>query len=457
MEIRYVFLLIVIMLVFDITAVNLTFIYAYTNVDNGYRTYFFSNYFIVLTLTWLVASYFTRLYHLYTIQNLSNLLLKSLLTVTLYGVLTTIIFFIFNKRFHEALIYYSLAPFVFTFYSRVIIYLLKNSHQHITNFRRKVIIVGHNDTGKNLHRYFLRNGMSFSFAGFFDEMPGQECETDLQGDLNSIIPYAAKHKIKEIYSTKYPEHSDEFVQVLALAEYHCIKVRYVAGIDDDINENYCVRYIFQGIRILSKRTERLDLLRNRIIKRAFDIVFSGLVICFVLSWLIPLIGLLIKTESKGPAFFLQLRSGRDNEPFWCYKFRSMAVNKNADSHQASKGDSRITRIGAFMRKTSIDELPQFINVFMGQMSVVGPRPHMLQHTEQYKQTVNNYMVRHFIKPGITGWAQINGFRGETRTESQMVNRVNHDIWYSGNWSLNLDMKIVFGTVKNALKGEENAY
>lgn len=192
-------------------------------------------------------------------------------------------------------------------------------------------------------------------------------------------------------------------------------------------------------------------------KRLFDIVFSTLVIVFILSWLTPLMILLIKLESKGPAFFKQERSGKNNRTFRCYKFRSMKPNNYADQIQTSKKDARITKIGAFMRKTSIDELPQFFNVLFGNMSIVGPRPHMLLHTKEYGVSVDSYMVRHFAKPGITGWAQVTGFRGETKTLEAMEKRVECDVWYLENWTFLLDIKIIFLTVWNIFKGEENAF
>ena len=192
-------------------------------------------------------------------------------------------------------------------------------------------------------------------------------------------------------------------------------------------------------------------------KRAFDMVFATLVTLLLLSWLVPFIALLIKLESKGPVFFKQLRTGKDGSPFYCLKFRSMHTSKDADFKQASKGDSRITRIGAFLRKTSIDELPQFINVLKGEMSVVGPRPHMLRHTEDYSKTIHNFMDRHTVMPGITGLAQVAGHRGETKEVEAMVKRVNADIHYVRNWSFLLDMKIVLLTVIKALKGSENAF
>jgi len=200
-----------------------------------------------------------------------------------------------------------------------------------------------------------------------------------------------------------------------------------------------------------------DELYNRLIKRTFDIAFSSLVIVFVLSWLYPIIALLIKLESKGPVIFRQERSGKHNESFWCLKFRSMHVNEESHHKQASRNDNRITKIGSFLRRTSLDEFPQFLNVLIGDMSIVGPRPHMLKHTEQYRDVVDNYMARHFLKPGITGWAQINGYRGETTALDAMVKRVQHDIWYLENWSALLDIKIIFSTAYQVLIGDKNAF
>lgn len=191
-------------------------------------------------------------------------------------------------------------------------------------------------------------------------------------------------------------------------------------------------------------------------KRAFDILFAALVTVFLLSWVIPLIGLIIKLESRGPAFFKQLRTGKDGHSFYCLKFRSMAVNASSDTQQATKGDLRITRVGAFLRKTSLDELPQFLNVLKGEMSVVGPRPHMLLHTEHYAKTIHNFTERHRVLPGITGLAQVSGLRGETKEADAMVKRVKADIHYLENWSLWLDFKIVLSTVKQVVVSSEEA-
>jgi putative colanic acid biosynthesis UDP-glucose lipid carrier transferase len=186
-------------------------------------------------------------------------------------------------------------------------------------------------------------------------------------------------------------------------------------------------------------------------------VFSGAVMLFILSWLIPLLALLVKLESRGPVFFVQHRTGRNNETFRCLKFRSMYVNNDANSKQATRNDRRFTKIGRILRKTNLDEMPQFFNVFMGDMSIVGPRPHMLKHTEEYSAIIQKYMIRHFLKPGITGWAQVNGYRGEITDELHLRKRIEHDIWYMENWSVYLDLRIIFLTVFNTIKGDKNAF
>lgn len=211
------------------------------------------------------------------------------------------------------------------------------------------------------------------------------------------------------------------------------------------------------VSILFQKRDKIAHLRYQVLKRFFDIVFSFLAIIFILSWMIPLVTLLIKLESRGPVFFVQARTGYFNSHFPCIKFRSMQVNEESDEQQASKSDYRITRIGAFLRRTNIDEFPQFINVFLGQMSIVGPRPHMLKHTREYSKIINEFMIRHSVKPGITGWAQVNGHRGPTETVEKMRIRVEHDIWYIKNWSFLLDLKCIFMTVLNFIKGEENAF
>ena len=197
--------------------------------------------------------------------------------------------------------------------------------------------------------------------------------------------------------------------------------------------------------------------QNRVIKRTFDIVFSLTFLCTIFPIVLLVVAVITKITMPGPLFFRQKRNGLNDKVFYCIKFRSMKVNDDADKVQATKDDPRKTKWGNIMRKTNIDELPQFINVLLGDMSVVGPRPHMLKHTEEYSQLIDKYMVRHFVRPGITGWSQVTGFRGETKELSQMEGRVKGDIWYIEHWTFRLDLYIIFKTIANAIRGEKEAY
>src|SRR5690606_18766780 len=211
---------------------------------------------------------------------------------------------------------------------------------------------------------------------------------------------------------------------------------------------------YDYIPILSLRNIPLEDSINMVLKRSFDIIFSSFVIVFILSWLTPIIAIFIKLESKGPVFFKQSRNGFNYKEFDCYKFRSMMPNQDAHLYQATRGDERVTKMGRFIRKTSIDELPQFFNVLFGDMSIVGPRPHMVSHTSIYAKRIDKFMVRHFVKPGITGLAQISGFRGEIESDKDIIGRVKYDIFYIENWSLLLDIRIIFRTFMNAVRGDE---
>jgi putative colanic acid biosynthesis UDP-glucose lipid carrier transferase len=239
------------------------------------------------------------------------------------------------------------------------------------------------------------------------------------------------------------------------ADQECVRFKIIPDFHFYINQPIYINY-FKDIPVLSIRKDPLDDLANRIKKRIFDIVISATIILFILSWIIPLIGLLIWIEDRGPIFFIQKRTGKDNRDFNCIKFRSMRLNEDANIKQATKDDQRITRMGKILRKTSLDEFPQFLNVFMGHMTVVGPRPHMLKHTIEYSKLIHKYMIRQFGKPGVTGWAQVNGCRGEIRTIDDMIHRVEYDLWYLENWNLWLDTKIIFLTIYITLQGDKNA-
>jgi len=272
------------------------------------------------------------------------------------------------------------------------------------------------------------------------------------------MDYAIKNEIQEIY-TVIPIDNDERIRKIAdLADENFIRFKVVHNqIIDNLSKNNITHYE-QDLPISTLNPEPVAAnIKGQILKRFFDILFSLFTIVFILSWLAPILAILIKLDSPGPVFFKQLRTGIKNKPFLCFKFRSLYINNDADHKQVTKNDSRYTRIGKFLRKSNLDELPQLFNVLAGDMSIVGSRPHMLKHTEIYSRLHNKYMRRHYIKPGLTGWAQINGYRGEITVDEQLIKRVDHDLWYIENWNFWLDIRIVFQTFSSTLKGDKNAY
>lgn len=261
--------------------------------------------------------------------------------------------------------------------------------------------------------------------------------------------------VQEIFCSLSHNKDEEIKRIIQFCDKNVIHFHYVPRQFGNYQLNLKPEQLGE-FRLYTNRKEPLLEIQNYALKRAFDIVFSGCV-CLCLLPFLPIIALIIKLQSPGPIFFKQARTGSDGRNFYCIKFRSMHVNADADKKQATKNDPRKFAFGNFMRKTNIDELPQFINVLKGDMSIVGPRPHMLKHTEMYSQIIDKYMVRHFCKPGITGWAQVTGYRGETKEVWQMEERIKRDIWYIENWSFWLDIKIIFLTAKSVIIPDKNAY
>lgn len=332
-----------------------------------------------------------------------------------------------------------------------IYFLLKKYRLYFGGNARKVVIIGLNQKTDQLRKFFTTNPVyGYKLFRIFD------VKNSDHDSLEKCMEYVLKENIEEIYASVSELSNKDMVKLIEFVDNNLKVLKFLPDNKEIFSKQLDFTY-YGVLPILSLRKIQMDEPFNKFLKRTFDIVLSLLVIVGILSWLTPLLGLLIKLESKGPVFFKQKRNGLDYKEFYCYKFRSMHPNPLADLHQIRKGDARVTRVGKFIRKTSIDELPQFINVLKGDMSVVGPRPHMVSHTHMYAARIDKFMVRHFIKPGITGLAQVSGFRGEVDTESHIINRVKYDIFYLENWNLFLDIKIVFQTVINALRGEEKAY
>ncbi len=324
---------------------------------------------------------------------------------------------------------------------------------------KKIVILGSSQLSLELYHYFKDNPNSgYVVQGYFAEQKEEGLPEDFHylGAVSNSVAYASKNGISEIFSALSSNQLELVKSLMQEADHKLIRFRFVPDLSVFLDKNIMVEY-YGALPIISPRKEPLEVKVNELLKQSFDYIFATGVVLFIMSWLVPIIAIAIKLDSRGPVFFRQLRSGKDNKPFFCLKFRSMRVNAEADILQASKNDKRITRIGAFLRRTSLDEFPQFFNVLRGDMSIVGPRPHMLKHSEDYSQIIDDFMVRQFVNPGITGWAQVNGLRGETKETSSMMKRVKADLWYMENWSFLLDFKIVFLTVWQAIKRDEKAY
>ena len=321
----------------------------------------------------------------------------------------------------------------------------------------RVIIIGEGEVAKGLNDYFFSdNILGFKLLGIFSDI-SLSFNTNVNiGNLSEIKQFSLDNEIDEIYYTRALTNTEEIKDLVDFSDQNLIRFKVIPDFSGFPLRRVNIDF-FDNVPVLSFRKEPLKDNINRLLKRLFDILFSSLVILLILSWLYPLLAFLIKISSKGPILFKQKRSGLDNNEFMCLKFRSMKQNSDADSKQATKNDNRVTKLGSFLRKSSLDEFPQFFNVLNGDMSIVGPRPHMLAHTDQYSALIKKYMVRQLVKPGITGAAQVRGFRGETKELIEMEGRVKWDVWYIENWSLLLDINIILRTVFNIFKKDEKAF
>jgi putative colanic acid biosysnthesis UDP-glucose lipid carrier transferase len=319
------------------------------------------------------------------------------------------------------------------------------------NFKN-VIIIGYGDIALEMRKFFrLHPEHGYRFLGYFHPEAGSR---DVRS-LAELDEFCRTNGVHEIYCCLPHLDNTRVKQMVDYGLNNLIKVKLITDYRGFFQRGITIER-YDNIPVFNVAAIPLDDRRNQAMKRAFDLLFSGMVTILVLSWLIPLIALAIKLDSRGPIFFKQKRSGKGNKPFNCLKFRTMIVH-GQEFVQATRNDSRITRVGKFLRKTSLDEFPQFINVLKGQMSIIGPRPHPIKLNEQFSSRIEKFMARQYVKPGITGLAQAKGFRGETNTEFDMRSRVKLDRFYIENWSFVLDLKIIIATVISLLRGTPQAY
>ncbi len=340
------------------------------------------------------------------------------------------------------------------FLYRLMFYWMRSRYRLEGGNFRNVMVVGRDKNLKKIRKVFDEPDLGYRYLGYFDNIPSTS--PTYLGTIENCFKYAVSNQVDEIYCMVSKLTHDELKNLITFADNNLKKLKIIPDNKEIFTRAMSIE-LYDNVPVLNMRRTPIEGQYARIVKRTFDLVFSSLVILFLLSWITPILYILIKLESPGPLYFKQERNGVNCKVFCCHKFRSMTVSSDAHTTMATKNDARVTKIGKFLRKTSLDELPQFIDVFLGHMSVVGPRPHMQRHTTEYGSSVDKYLVRHFAKPGITGLAQIKGYRGEIIQKTDIINRVRLDIFYLEKWSLLLDLSIIYQTILNAVKGEEKAY
>lgn len=447
--------------IWDLVSLNLILYIAALTISraNAFNESEYMFYFATINLSWMAIVYVNALYLSKDWLNFESFSKRTLKCYVLTLMFTLLAIFLYHYSYSRVFIISTFTGFgIMLVVNRVFFFMLVQYLRSQAAFKRNVVVLGYNQISRKLIHYLQHETKLVNVIACFedDEKIKELSSFPIKDNLRECIPFSIDNHVTEIYSTLAPESHPYLYELAKDAEKNFIHFKFVPDYHFFVNRNIYVDFV-DDIPVLSLRNEPLDDTGNRIKKRLFDIAFSTLVIVFILSWLVPIIAILIKLNSKGPVFFTQMRSGKNNMPFKCIKFRSLKVNDEAHSKQVTKDDSRMTKLGKFLRKSNLDELPQFFNVFMNDMSIVGPRPHMLKHTEDFSHLYKQYMVRHFVKPGLTGWAQVHGFRGEIRENKLLRKRIEHDIWYLENWSLWLDIRIVLLTVYVTLKGDKNAF
>lgn len=405
--------------------------------------------------SWLVAANLLGLYQSTRTIRMDKIIYNLFRSSVLFYLLITAISFV-TKQYYSRLLLSSLAivTMVCVSVSQVIAFMLVKYFRSKGRNTRSMIILGHGELSIYLRMKILsRTEFGYRFSGYFDDYAGGK---NVLGKIDDVIPFLQENDVAEIYC--YPAYLDsqKLEKIIEYADDHFIKVKIIPDYQGFQHSNMSIE-MMDDIPVLCLHPMPLEDFVNVVWKRLFDLAFSAFAFLFVFWWLFPIVAVAIKINSRGPVFFKQLRGGRGNTPFMIYKFRTMYVHQDQDIKQACKNDKRITRVGRLLRKTSIDELPQLINVFMGQMSIIGPRPHALKHNTEFRISIREFNERHVVKPGITGLAQVKGYRGEISNRKDLFNRLKMDIFYVRNWSFWLDLKILFLTIGVLLHGQDSAY
>ena len=410
-----------------------------------------------ISVFWLITSYFFGFYKVYRhtrFLRILTLLGKQFLIFVL-GYFAYFGIFREGDIIHNQFLILALIISLISIAKFLWFFLLKK-YRSLGNNYRTTVVIGFDDSAKKIIKLFQsKSNLGYKYLGFFTDKLHKN--KNYLGEVNALFSYVTDHVVDEIYCSSNVLKGEQIKKINKFALEKDIVLKLIPDSSELYSKNQSIEYYDDALMILNVNKLPFEFTENFYVKRIFDIIFSFFISIFLLSWLMPILWILVKLESKGPLIFKQKREGINGEEFLCYKFRSMKINSQVDKVHTTKNDTRVTRIGAFLRKTSMDELPQFINVLLGDMSVVGPRPHLESLSLEYQKDVDDYLKRHIVKPGITGLAQVSGYRGEIKKKSDIKNRVRLDIFYIENWSFFLDIKIIIQTVLNVFKGEEKAY
>ena len=445
------------LILFDLCIINILGYYFFN--FNEENLYFFPSdalnnkhilFLIYSSILWLISTYSIKFYNVFrftTVFKILSLLLKQgiifyLIVFSFVGLFRSI-----NIRAFEVLEYILFCFLAIGAVKILSFYLLKKYRKLLDGNKRNIIIVGSNEAVKNLIDLVnSQTSLGYNLLSVFEK------------NVEEGLLFIRSNRVDEIYCSideLSPQDINRFIKEASINQ---IGIKFLSETDNLATKKLKTDY-YGYIPILSTQESELNKDINVFLKRTFDIIFSLFVIVFVLSWVSIILFFIVKIESNGPLFFKHKRNGLNYKEFNCFKFRTLKINTSLTDEYVKRNDSRVTKIGRILRMYSIDELPQFINVLRGDMSVVGPRPHMPPYTDKYSKIIDryNYIFRHSVKPGLTGLAQVKGYRGEIKSDEDIINRIKYDIFYIENWSLILDLRIIFQTVFNIFKGDEKAY
>ena len=451
MKKRYSHFIRPIQILLDVLIINLVIYFIY---DKEYLNISFQSF---VTVFWLITTYYLGFYKVYR----HTIFLRLFTLIGKQFLMFFLGYFAYFGIFREGEVINNQFIILCSIFGAVSIvkfiwFYLLHKYRSLGNNYRNTVVLGLDKSSKNIIKLFKsKSNLGYRFLGFFSDRIYKH--KDYLGNLNEFFEFCDNNMVDEVYCSLTYLNKKEIRKINKFTIKKDIVLKLIPESNELFRKNQSIEFYDDTLMVLNVNKLPFDFSENYYQKRFFDILFSLIVCVFILSWLIPLLWIVVKLESKGPLIFKQKREGLNGEEFVCYKFRSMRMNKISDKVHATKYDARVTKIGAFLRKTSIDELPQFFNVLLGDMSIVGPRPHIESLSLEYQKNVEDYLKRHIVKPGITGLAQVSGYRGEIKKKSDIKNRVRLDIFYIENWSFLLDLKIIIKTVLNVFKGEEKAY